>query len=52
MKKAIIHSMLSLALLVVGLFAVACAPEATSQELAGQEHPRHQTGLESQVSDY
>ncbi len=52
MKKALAKSVLSLALLIVGMFAAACAPEATSQDLAGQEHPRHETGLESQVADY
>lgn len=52
LKRMVVRIVLSLALAVVGLSATACSQSAGEQDLSGQSHERHATGIESQVGDY
>ena len=55
MKKNLIRTCMTLGLMAVALFVSACTngQKAEPEAMTGQQqHERHATGMESQVSDY
>ncbi len=52
MTKKVMRAILCLSLAVLGAFGSACTQTAQEQDITGQSHERHETGMESQVGDY
>jgi hypothetical protein len=51
MKRLITRVMLVLMLAAIGVTATACSQTASEEQLSGQAHERHASGIDSQVRD-